>query len=334
MVEELVREFVPEALAAGLDFSRLQRVNPKFHSARGAARRREGDVIWRLPTCEGADIYLYLLLEFQSESDWWMAVRTQVYQGLLWQQVIDEKKLQTGARLPPLLLLVLYNGVRRWNAATDIRELIALSPDSALWPWQPQVRYYLLDMGAFPTDELARRASLVALLFRLEHQLPLEEFDRALDDVIGWFRHHEGSERLRELFAELVREAFTRRGINVLASEELLNMKPNLEMTIASWQKQWLADATAQGLSQGLSQGISQGLAQGLTQGLAQGLTQGKTEAKAEGLIWLLDQRFGLVAPSLRKRIHRAKLATLDRWFKLAIAAPDLRSVFARQTGS
>jgi hypothetical protein len=32
MVEELVREFVPEALAAGLDFSGLQRVNPKFQS--------------------------------------------------------------------------------------------------------------------------------------------------------------------------------------------------------------------------------------------------------------------------------------------------------------
>ena len=66
MVEELVREFVPEALAAGLDFSGLQRVNPKFHFRRRSGRRREGDVIWRLPTCKGADIYLYLLLEFQS----------------------------------------------------------------------------------------------------------------------------------------------------------------------------------------------------------------------------------------------------------------------------
>ena len=108
MVEELVREFVPEALAAGLDFSGLQRVNPKFHIRRRSARRREGDVIWRLPTCEGADIYVYLLMEFQSKIEWWMIVRTQVYQGLLWQQVIEEKKLKEGARLPPLLLLVLY----------------------------------------------------------------------------------------------------------------------------------------------------------------------------------------------------------------------------------
>ena len=93
-----MREFVPDALAAGLDFSGLQRINAKFHSDRRSARRREGDVIWRLPTRGGADVYL--LFEFQSKSDWWMAVRTQAYQALLWQQVAAEKELKTGARLP------------------------------------------------------------------------------------------------------------------------------------------------------------------------------------------------------------------------------------------
>ena len=108
MVEDLVREFVPCEMAASLDFRGLQRVNPKFHPNRRSARRREADVIWRLPTREGGASFLYLLIEFQRESDAWMAVRTQVYQGLLWQQVIDERRLRSGARLPPLLLLVLY----------------------------------------------------------------------------------------------------------------------------------------------------------------------------------------------------------------------------------
>jgi hypothetical protein len=42
MVEGLVREFIPNALAADLDFRALQRVNPKFHIGRLAAARREG----------------------------------------------------------------------------------------------------------------------------------------------------------------------------------------------------------------------------------------------------------------------------------------------------
>jgi hypothetical protein len=296
MVEGLMREFVPRGLVAVLDFSGLQRVNPKFHPSRRSARRREADVIWRLPTREGSDIYLYLMIEFQSESDGWMAVRTQVYQGLLWQQIIDEQKLQAGARLPPLLLLVLYNGERRWKAATAISELIALSPDSALWPWQPQVRYYLLDMGAFPKDKLARRASLVALLFRLEQRHSPEELQELLDEVIGWFRQHEGHERLQGLFAELIRAAFAGCGVKLSGSENLLETNTMLATQFEAWKQQWLAEGEAKG--------------------------------KAEALVCLLAERFGAVAPSWRKRIRTAKLATLERWFQRAIVAPDLPSVF------
>ena len=68
--EQFVRDFVPVAMSAGLDFSRMERVNAKFHGRGG--RRREGDVIWRVPTECGGDVYLYLMLEFQSQIDWWM----------------------------------------------------------------------------------------------------------------------------------------------------------------------------------------------------------------------------------------------------------------------
>jgi Putative transposase, YhgA-like len=314
MVEALVREFVPEALAIGLDFSNLQRVNPKFNFRRLSGRRRDGDVIWRLPTCKGTDIYLYLLIEFQSRVDWWMAVRTQVYTGLLWQQVIDEKDLRKGAQLPPLLLLVLYNGKKEWQAPTRIQELIALSGNSALWPWQPQVQYYLLNIGAFPKDDLVRRTSLAALLFRLEKPQGPYELERLLAEVIGWFREHEGYERLRELFAELVREAFAALKIPVPKSEDMLHMKTRLSETVKDWAKQWKAE----------------GLAEGKAEGKAQGKAEGKAEAKAEALVCLLTERFGTVRPSLRKRIQGAKPATVDSWFKRAIAAPDLLSVFTR----
>ena len=248
-----------------------------------------------------------------------MAVRTQVYQGLLWQQVIDEQKLQAGARLPPLLLLVLYNGERRWKAATTTRELIALSPDSALWPWQPQVRYYLLDIGAFPKDELARRSSLAALLFRLEQHHSSEEIKELLGEVIGWFRQHEDFEQLRGLFCELVREALAGLGVKVPVSEDLLEMKTMLATQFEAWREQWLAEGEAKGKTM---------LATQFEAWKEQWLAEGEAKGKAEALICLLAERFGAVAPSWQKRIRGAKLVTLERWFKRAIAAPDLPSVF------
>jgi Putative transposase, YhgA-like len=308
MVEELVREFVPQALAADLDFSGLQRVNPKFHIGRRSTRRREADVIWRLPTCQGTDIYLYLLIEFQSKSDWWMPVRTQIYQGLLWQQVIAEKKLKTGARLPPLLLLVLYNGIGRWKAPTETRELIALSPDSALWPWQPQIRYYLLDMGAFSRDDLTRRTSVAALLFRLEQPLSSQELEELVGEVIGWLRQHPDCADLRRLFSEVVRQACAEVGMTkpmLDDLEELEEMKSNLATIGKYWKRQWLAEGRAEGKAEGLVRG------------------------RAEALVDLLAERFGTARPPLRKRIRGANLATLECWFKRAIVAPDLPSVFA-----
>jgi hypothetical protein len=151
-------------------------------------------------------------------------------------------------------------------------------------------------MGAFPKDELARRCSLTALLFRLEQRQSPEGLKELLDEVICWFRQHEGYERLRGLFAELVREALAGLGMKVQASEDLLEMKTNLSTLGETWKQQWLAEGEAKG--------------------------------KAEALLCLLAERFGAVAPSWQKRIRAARLVTLERWFKRAIVAPDVPSVF------
>jgi hypothetical protein len=207
----------------------------------------------------------------------------------------------------------------RWKAPTQIRKLIALSPDSVLWPWQPQVRYHLLDLGAFPGDELARRRSLAAVLFRLERRPETEELKGLLGEVSGWFRRHPDQERLRYLFAELICQAYKELGQKPPASYdwlEMKKMKSNFPTTVKTWVQQAAAEGRAQGIVQGRSEGE------------VRGRIEGKAEGKAEALVHLLVARFGALAPSLQTRIRRARLATLDRWFKRAVAASDLRSVF------
>jgi hypothetical protein len=239
-----------------------------------------------------------------------MAVRTQAYQALLWQQVSAEKELKTGARLPPLLLLVLYNGVSRWNTATNVRELVALSPDSPLWPWQPQVRYHLLDIGAFPRKKLARRANLAALLFRLEQWASNEDLKELADEVVDWFRQHPDHADLRRLFAELVRRAFIESGIPGPIPEDLLMFKSNIPSNLRRWARLLWKEARAEAM--------------------AELRAESKAEGKAEALLCLLAERFGALKPSLHKRIRKADQATLERWFKRAIVAPNLQSVFAQ----
>jgi len=93
-----------------------------------------------------------------------------------------------------------------------------------------------------------------------------------------------------------------------------------------------LAEGRAEGMALGKAEGKALGKAEGKAEGKALGKAEGKAEGmalgKAEALVCLLVGRFGTLAPSLRARIQRARLATLECWFKRAIAAPDLRSVF------
>jgi hypothetical protein len=96
-------------------------------------------------------------------------------------------------------------------------------------------------------------------------------------------------------------------------------MKTMLSTQFDAWREQWLAEGEAKGKTM---------IATQFEAWKEQWVAEGKAEGKAEALVCLLAQRFGAVAPSWQKRIRGAKLATLERWFKRAIVAPDLPSVF------
>ncbi len=299
MIEQLVRDFVPEAMALGLDFARMERVNAKFHSRRG--KRREGDLIWRLPTLGGTDVLLHVLLEFQSTVDWWMATRTQVYTGLLWQHVIKEQRLGPGDRLPPVITIVLYNGDARWNAPRDTAGLVALPHDSPLWPWQPRARYYLLDEGAFPSDDLSRRKTLAALLFRLEHCHLLDGLVDLVDEVVGWFRQHPGYDELCSLFTEIIAQAAgTVEGSGgIRVPDDLLEVRNMLATRAQEWRRQLIAEGEARG--------------------------------KADVLVRLLRRSF-MLTDEAEGRIRSASSAQLDEWTDRFLDAKALPDIFGETT--
>ena len=55
-------------------------------------RHRADDVVWRVKA-EGEWIYLYILIEFQSTIDPYMAIRIMTYVGLLYQDLIRKKDI-------------------------------------------------------------------------------------------------------------------------------------------------------------------------------------------------------------------------------------------------
>ncbi|HKI06624.1 MAG TPA: Rpn family recombination-promoting nuclease/putative transposase [Thermoanaerobaculia bacterium] len=196
MVADLLRGFVHEDWVADLDFTTLEKVDASFVNDDLTAR--EGDLVWRLRWGGGRWLYVYLLLEFQSTVDPFMAVRVMTYLGLLYQTLIREKLLTLEGRLPPVLPLVLYNGAVAWGAAQDVDELVERlpgAPDS----YRPRCRYLLLDENRIAGSELGGLRNLAAALFRLEKSRGLEEVREVVAALVEWLKNPEQA-MLRQAF--------------------------------------------------------------------------------------------------------------------------------------
>ena len=98
MVSDLLQGFIPGAWIDELDLATLEKCSGSYVS--DDLRDRADDLIWRVRW--GRDwLYVYLLLEFQSGIDRWMAVRIQTYLGLLYQDLIRTRRLSQAGLLPP-----------------------------------------------------------------------------------------------------------------------------------------------------------------------------------------------------------------------------------------
>ncbi|HZV65527.1 MAG TPA: Rpn family recombination-promoting nuclease/putative transposase, partial [Telluria sp.] len=90
LVRDLLAGFTSFACFRNLDALAFERVNASYVSERDS--QRHDDMVWRV-RLDDEWLYVYLLLEFQSASDRWMALRMQVYLGLLYQDLVKQHRL-------------------------------------------------------------------------------------------------------------------------------------------------------------------------------------------------------------------------------------------------
>ena len=217
MVALLLRTLVDEAFVDELNLDAMERVNVKYQAP--GLIKRQGDIVWRIPTNDGeASIYLYLLLEFQSKSDRWMAVRLLVYIGLLYQQLLDERLHLVNNKLPPVFAVVLHNGELRWTAPRSVSALIALEEEAKLWAWQPALSFYVIDIAAIKAADLDTRQELAAALVKLEQCEHASELDRIVSDIVAILERtlpEDVRQAIGRAFTTFIAEVLHKRGVEI-----------------------------------------------------------------------------------------------------------------------
>ena len=304
VVRDLVLGFIPDDWLHSLDYGTLEKVPGSYVT--DDLRHRADDVIWRV-RAEGEWIYLYLLIEFQSTVDPWMAVRMMSYVGLLYQDLIRRGEVLPGRQLPPVLPIVLYNGEARWTAATDVAALIPKAPGLAA-KYLPKLEYLLIDENQYSEAELAGLKNLVAAIIRFEHP----ENERALLGLIDLLNDMlDDKPELKRTFAIWIHALLLRQSRHTLALPKVRDLK-ELKMTLAERFDQWAKKHEQIGIERGIEQGIEQGIEKG----------------EALVLQRLLTKRFGTLPSELVVSISTAPAAQIDVWVDRVLDAASLEEVF------
>ena len=309
LVRDLIKGFVPDEWLQSLDYDTLEKYPGSYIA--DDLRGRADDVVWRVKV--GASwVYLYLLIEFQSTVDKYMALRMMVYVGLLYQDLILAGQIPKGGKLPPILPIVLYNGTRRWKAATEVSELIAVVP-GLVAQYRPQMRYLLIDEGAYADAHLASQRNLVAAMFRIEHPDKPEHIRELIQLLDVWLAD---MPELRRTFVLWLRATLMRRSDYTIHIPLIEDLK-ELDMAMAPQWAKWAQDFRQEGWQEGWQGGRQEGR------------QEGQHSFGVQSLQKLLTKRFSPLEPGLVAQIELAPLTTLETWFERAIDAPSLAAVFA-----
>jgi len=309
MIQDLLVGFLPEQWISALDLESLEKMNGSYVT--DDLRGRHGDAVWRIRWGEEW-LYVYLLLEFQSSVDRFMALRIMVYTGLLHQDLIRRGELGADRRLPSVLPVVLYNGERRWRAPTDMRALVQPPPDG-LERFQPDQAFLLIDEGAYSADDRQPINNLVAALFRLEHHRSSDEVAGLLQLLVKWLSGPEQA-GLRRAYLEWLRRRLPKwfPGETFPEMHDLQEAYEMITNRFEEWkERQRLA-----------------GVAQGVEQGRAQGVELGRLEGERALVLRLIEHRFGDAPPTLRLRLQNASQAELEHLADRVLDAASVDDLF------
>ena len=313
MVRDLLECFIRGDWLSQFDYDSLQKVSGSYVS--DDLRDRTDDIVWRARWGESW-IYVYLLIEFQSAIEPYMAVRILAYVGLLYQDLIKSRQLPDDGRLPPVLPIVLYRGSARWSASVDIGGLLQPGP-RALDTYRPQIRYVLIDQGRYDSAELASLRNLVGALFRLENSRTYAEIDGVVRTLIEWLRSPQ-QDSLRRAFSVWLGRVILGRlpGGAVTHVDDLQEMRAMLADRFQEWGEEFKR------------KGLQEGLREGQLKGLQEGQLKGLQEGEARLLLRVLASRFGDLPQWVQERVQQAEVSQLERWGERLLDARTLADLF------
>ena len=192
-VKSLLRDFVHESWVNLIDFSHMEVTKSQFTGI--SEDKREADLLLKFSIKENADIFIFILLEFQRTYKE-MFYRLSDYLNRIYR--IQNKKSDTLSVVVPI---VIYNGSENWRENLRFIDYFTVI-DKTLTRFIPDFEYILIDINKFDDKLLKQLKSEVSYFFLLE-KTDLNEKDKSIERILEIFR--ELKKQDKNLFTLLAR---------------------------------------------------------------------------------------------------------------------------------
>lgn len=262
LVQQLIEGFAPPELAQMMDFSTLQLhsgnyITPLFEE-------KLDDMVWSVDIRwqgQHQQVYLYLTLEFQSSINKTMPIRLMHYVACFYDHLLKNKVTTPAQGLPPVFPVVLYNGLKPWSAREDIFNMITPEPPTFLRPYQPHLRYYLIDEGAIADEELAQKNTALSGVFSIEKaSASPEKMQQAVNRIIEIIRNDPNKKRLDRILTRWLNRHLKRLLVDVDLEQldSLLEKQDMIAENLQNWVKrEELVISEQRGMEKGIETGIT-----------------------------------------------------------------------------
>ncbi|CAD5269072.1 MULTISPECIES: Rpn family recombination-promoting nuclease/putative transposase [Halomonadaceae] len=241
-VQQLVEGFAPAEIARLMDFSTLKSQSGNYITP--LFEEKIEDVVWSVNVnWQGVtqEVYLYILLEFQSSVDRTMPVRLMHYAACFYSELLKQKVITPGKGLPPVFPVVLYNGSERWTASLDLYDMIMPEPPGLLQVYQPRMRYYLVDEGRYTDEQLGLVQSPLSGVFSIEKASTNRQgLQQAVDRIVAIIQADPHKERIDKIITRWLKRHLQRLGAEVDLNQlnSLVEDKDMLAENLENWAQQ------------------------------------------------------------------------------------------------
>ena len=292
---------LPPALVACIDWEAMRPMPTSYVDE--IFRQRTGDLVYQARFLGGGEI-VFWLVEHQSTEDWWMLARVLDTKRMMW---MHWRQQHPEARhLPVIVPVVVYNGVRPWQAPRTMHELYGLSDElrAALGPHVLSCELVIDDLCAMEDEALRNRR--------------MDAYGRLSLFMMARAAAEDFLERLQAWRMELrtVSASGRRTWIELLM---FYTYRVHLHTDPETIHARVAAQAGPE------QEEVMQSVADQL---IERGIEKGREQERRALLLRLLGRRFGALPAPVTARVDAAPGEDLDVWLDRILDAPTLEGVF------